>query len=292
MADPIVVQLQTDCLDASVPISTLLRKAKLVASKLDLGPTEEWVESELNGYKCPLKDLPEYRKGVGQPKFFNPYHGWLDIVLTDSTTREMVSTAFLPQAIAEIEHLARGDGSFVIFGFIDPINDFLHHDIGIEYNCGLHVSKTVLVGALEGVKNAVLDWAMQLEAKGIRGEGVSFSSQEKEKAQAVTTNIYGSNIGVLGSVGSNAKVSHQTIETVSMSPEALVELASKIREAAIALPSETATAIAGPLKDLEEGAKTKNTSKIQAAMNAMIPVLQGAGGNIVAAGILTALGVS
>ena len=83
MPEPIVIQLQTDCLDPSIPISTLLRKAKLIASKLALEGTEEWLESELNGYKCALNDLPSYRKGIGQPKFFNPYYGWLDIVLTD-----------------------------------------------------------------------------------------------------------------------------------------------------------------------------------------------------------------
>lgn len=172
MADPIVIQLQSDCLDAAVPISTLLRKAKLVASKLALGQTEGWLESELNGYKCALKELPAYRIGVGQPKFFNPVHGWLDIVLTDSHTRDMVSTAYLPQAIAELEHLAGESGNFVIFGFIPPINDFLHNQLNVQFNCGLHVSKTVLVAAVEGVKNVVLDWAVQLESKGIVGEGL------------------------------------------------------------------------------------------------------------------------
>jgi len=291
MADPIVIQLQTDCLDASVPISTLLRKAKVVASKLSLEGTETWLNAELNGYDGPLKDLPSYRKGVGQPKFFNPHHGWLDIVLTNSQTREMVSSVHLPQAIAEIEHLAGGEGGFVILGFPPVINDFLHNDLGLQFNPGLHVSKTVLVGAVEGVKNAVLEWAIQLEAKGILGEGLSFSSQEKERAQSVTNHIYGSNIGVLGSVGNNAKVSHQKIDLTGHSPEALISLARQVREASGGLPTDVAKAIAGPLEEMEQGAKSKDPGRVQSAINAMVPVLQNAGGSLVATGILAAFGL-
>lgn len=290
MADPIVIQLQADCLDQSVPISTLLRKAKLVASKLKLAETQDWLESELNGYNGALNDLPSYRIGAGFPKFFNPFHGWLDIVLTDSEARATVSKAFLPQAIAEIEHLAGEEGGFVIFGFLPPINEFLHKTLNIEFNCGLHVSKTILVGAVEGVKNAVLDWAMQLEAKGILGEGLTFSSKEIEKAQSVT-NIISSNIGVLGSVGNNAKVSHQTVEASGLSSEEALILVMKVREASGGLPDTVQEAISAPLQQMEEAAKSQDMGAVQQAMNAMVPVLQNASGSLVAGSILAAFGL-
>lgn len=289
MADPIVLQLQADCLDASVPISTLLRKAKLIASKLALEDTCEWLDSELNGYSCALADLPAYRKGAGQPKFFNPVHGWLDIVLTDSEAREMVSTAFLPQAIAEIEHIVSQDGGFAVFGFTAPINDFLHNQLGIRYNCGLYVSKAVLVGALEGVKNAVLQWAMQLEAQGVLGEGLRFSSAEREKAHTVT-NIYGGNIGVFGNVAGNVKNAH-FISSNGVDVDSLRDFVSQAMPALAGLDPKTRAEVQPLLEDLRrEAAGAPEVSKVQNIVKSLRTILEGAGGNIVASALLNALG--
>ena len=200
----------------------------------------------------------------------------------------MVSKAFLPQAIAEIEHMITSDGGFVIFGFMGPIDKFLHEQLGIEFNCGLHLSKTVLVGAVEGVKNAVLDWAIRLEEEGVLGEGLRFSTREIEKAQNVTNHIYGSNIGVLGGVGANASVSHQTVGQ-AIDFDAFARLVAQIREAVPALPYATAKELDKPIAELENAAKAKNITKVRSALAVMVPVLQGATGNLAASGVLAAI---
>tara|TARA_R110000787_G_scaffold215191_6_gene324364 strand:- start:5156 stop:6031 length:876 start_codon:yes stop_codon:yes gene_type:complete len=290
--DPIVIGLQKDCLKADAPISILLRKAKLIASKLKLEESQEWIESELNGFRCPLGDLPQYRIGIGQPKFHNPVHGWLDIVITNSSTKEMVSTAYFAQPIAEIESLAGGEGQFIIIGFLPPINDFLHDNLQIQFNCGLHVSKTVLIGALEGVRNLILDWAIDLESQGIVGEGVTFSTDELEKAQSVVTNIYDSNVGVLGNVGKNAKVSDFSVRKDLNNFEEILSLVKKIREASLGLPSDIRPKLDIEIERLEGAAKQQDQGKVKKAVNAMIVLLQNTGGSLAATGILAALGVT
>jgi len=48
---PLVLQLQAECLDAGVSILEVLRKALVVARKLSLTEAQAWIEKELNGYK-------------------------------------------------------------------------------------------------------------------------------------------------------------------------------------------------------------------------------------------------
>jgi hypothetical protein len=53
-------EIQKDAVDASVDVSVLLRKCKILATRLKHDKFNKWVESELNGYKT-VEELPEYR---------------------------------------------------------------------------------------------------------------------------------------------------------------------------------------------------------------------------------------
>jgi len=86
----LIEEIQRDAIDRTVPVATLLRKVKLAAAKLKLPALEEWVESELNGYSGAV---PDYRKAKGQPRAFNPYNGWIPIVLDDPKHQKMISVA-------------------------------------------------------------------------------------------------------------------------------------------------------------------------------------------------------
>lgn len=55
----IVLELQQDALNPSVSALNLLRKALVVATKLNIEEFQQWIELELNGYKG--APIPEYR---------------------------------------------------------------------------------------------------------------------------------------------------------------------------------------------------------------------------------------
>jgi hypothetical protein len=57
----------------------------------------------------------------------------------------------------------------------------------------------------EKVKDKVLDWALELEAKGILGENHTFSKEEKAIAHNTTFNISHSHVEQLTNSGSNRK---------------------------------------------------------------------------------------
>jgi hypothetical protein len=60
----LVEQIQADVLDRTVPVTDLLRKAKVVAIKLDLPELLAWAEAEPNGYQDEKVPVPQYRRQV------------------------------------------------------------------------------------------------------------------------------------------------------------------------------------------------------------------------------------
>jgi len=70
---PLVLQLQAEAVDPKVPVSKLLRLAKLIATKLDQKDALVWIDKELDGYMSgALKEVPPYRMLTGHPKGYNP----------------------------------------------------------------------------------------------------------------------------------------------------------------------------------------------------------------------------
>jgi hypothetical protein len=54
----------------------------------------------------------------------------------------------------------------------------------------LFVDRSAIAGVLSGVRNSLLDWVLELEKKGVEGEEVEFTEQEKKKAQEIEPNIH------------------------------------------------------------------------------------------------------
>ena len=94
----IVIELQREALDEKNSIESLIRKAYLVAKKLKLKEFEEWLNQEQNGYK---KEIPEYRNITGEIKAWNPYHGWIPMILS-AKVADIVSRRPIPNSISSL----------------------------------------------------------------------------------------------------------------------------------------------------------------------------------------------
>ena len=57
----LVAQLQREVVNSGVPISDILRKAKILASQLKNKEFKRWIDAELKGYDN-ADNLPDYRK--------------------------------------------------------------------------------------------------------------------------------------------------------------------------------------------------------------------------------------
>jgi hypothetical protein len=191
----VVVELQHEALNGSIPISDLLRKALVVARKLSLAEFQSWIELELNGYGAETK-IPEYRKVHGQVQGWNPYHGWVPVIFKDAEQGEALSKRHCSQSVAELEELQRGTKASGFFHMPYPLSlqQQLSKGFGFRTEVTLFIPQTSLVRILDAVRSIVLNWALKLEEDGIFGEGMLFSVDEKEaasKAPQNITNFYG-----------------------------------------------------------------------------------------------------
>ena len=110
----LIEEIQRDASNDAAPVSQLLRRIKIAASKLRLTALGEWVEHELNGYPDGLK-VPEYRVLGGVPMSFNRFHGWRMMSLGSNEQMNTVfSTIFYSSSVAEVEAHSRSSGLFIL----------------------------------------------------------------------------------------------------------------------------------------------------------------------------------
>lgn len=176
----IVYELEREALDENVSVESLLRKAYLVARKLKLSDFEEWINNEQNGYHG---EVPDYRMIKGDYKALNPYIGWMPVILTPKIGRFMSSIP-LHQSISSICEIYTSHENGIKFTLSAEINDLLNKSTdGFETQFVFDTSRSEIYRILSTVRNKILDWALLLEESGIIGEGMTFSDEEKKKAQ-------------------------------------------------------------------------------------------------------------
>lgn len=184
----LVEEIQAKVLDDSVSTTELLRLVKLAATKLKLDDTAGWVDNELKGYPGTVA-VPDYRKTKGQLKSHHPHWG-VRAVGGDPATLDTLSTQEIREPISQVETLA-GDGTHEVAGrlpewMIAKINEW---NGGPRQDYHVHIGCAVFQNVSHQVRNLILDWAITLESKGILGEGISFSVEEKQKAAAAGPSV-------------------------------------------------------------------------------------------------------
>lgn len=187
MTPGLVSQLQQDAVDKDVSVSTLLRKVKIAAVKLNLSDALDWVDAELTGYS---KDVPDYRKIHGRLKWWNPYRGYLPVGFPNQKTADLFELRPVFEAITSLEAtLLSGDGTYTM-NMPPAVTAALSKSFEIPVTEAiLEVPKGALVGIIEHVRGLALDWALALERAGIMGENLGFTLGEKSMAKSAHISI-------------------------------------------------------------------------------------------------------
>lgn len=180
MAEGIVLQLQAEALDEKIDIETLLRKAYLVARKLKLKDFEEWISHEQNGYEG---DPPVYRTIGGEIRAWNPYHGWIPVVMQGEMA-DVLNKMPMSHPIATISDAYNNSDGSIIFTVPGALTEFLNNNTtSFQTKFSFHSSKTELRKIISAVRNKILDWSLLLEENGIIGDGLGFTDAEVKAAQ-------------------------------------------------------------------------------------------------------------
>lgn len=196
----LVLELQKDALNSSNNLTDLLRKALLVAKKLGIKDFQDWINNELNGYDD-AKVIPKYRIVSGQIKALNPYHGWMPCLISDNDLTSQIQKREVVQSIGALTSLLQNNKSgFLQTPFPPEAEHTLMSLFQIKCQFALHIDPSAVYGILDTVRNTVLEWSLKLEQEGILGEGMSFSKEEKGKAQGNPSIRIENFQGILGNV--------------------------------------------------------------------------------------------
>lgn len=181
----LVIELQKDSLNPSIHITDLLRKALLVSKKLKIKDIDEWLSNEMNGY---TDKIPDYREVRGLIKGRDGYGRWIDFAV-HSEIFEPFEYRKLPVPISQLETvLTQSEDGFFRLYFPSEAAALLSNLMGGGYNPALSVPTHQIVKIIDVVKNKILEFAVDLENRGVFGEGMVFTQDEKEKAQNITYN--------------------------------------------------------------------------------------------------------
>lgn len=189
-----VIELRDDALKSDSDILRLLRITFTIARKLDLPELEKWAEKELKGYDI-HDDIPAYRQVVGYVVLPVDHQKWNEVLIDggDKYTKQK-----LRESIPSLLEYKKSNTNNFIMAFDNKTCEEIkrRRDIG-NYVFGLRISTSYIENIIETVRSIILEWALLLEEKGIKGEALSFSKEDKERIssdESITNfiiNIYG-----------------------------------------------------------------------------------------------------
>lgn len=188
MATSLVDELQIEASNTSMTVASLLRKALVVAAKLELSDVPAWIRNELAGYKGDAQ-VPPYRvvHGTLMAKHFD---GWLPAHLPTTDFQHQVTEQFISDSVAELEAMS-GQSGTLTRGFAPEQQHILQTMFRRETEFRCFVQHSQIAGILDEIRNRILEWAISLDQLGVKGDGLSFSDAEKEMAHGVSFQVNG-----------------------------------------------------------------------------------------------------
>lgn len=205
----LVPELVHSAMRDSVSSTTLLRQALVVARRLDIPDLVTWITNELNGYYS--GEVPDYRRLHGQVMLENPLRGPIPFFAKPEILDEL--TYFeARQSLPELETVAKSETG--IFSHYPSelehrFMQLIHESHGVALRPTLKFSTIQVLGIVEKVRSRVLEWALDLESKGVLGEGMTFSEKEKQIVQE-HHNYFGNITGSQIQIGSDGSTQSQT----------------------------------------------------------------------------------
>lgn len=205
--------IQAAAVDAKSDLSTLLRKCKLLAARLDNKQLENWILLESNGYP-PEVDVPDYRIWPLELKghFCGPFgsgirNAPIPLVCIPEKARTHYQRYQCRQSIASIEAILKQSegGSGTLQVSTGDLALALGGKVYLDQNCvqaWAEFSQGELVELLNAVRNRILDFAIALwKESPTAGEPASSSTRSLEPSkvtQIFNTTVYGGAANLVG----------------------------------------------------------------------------------------------
>ncbi|WP_298959801.1 hypothetical protein [uncultured Campylobacter sp.] len=285
--DPIVINIQKQILSKST--TDVLRQAYIIARKLKIKDFEIWINNELNGYKEDAS-IPEYRNIFGDIKGWNPYHGWVSVIIENIEMYNKLTMSKIGQGIPGLENIINRseNKSIISINLPDSFNQLISDGVSTKYRKEL--SPTSIIGIIETVKNIIMEWILKLEEDGIIGVDMKFTDEEKKissEKNYTVNNFYG-NVSN-SQIQQNSNYSSQTINN-SLDIDKIVKVLELINthKKDILVSLDNPKDFEQELDAVNNEVKKASPSKVvlSQSLKTLRNILEGITGNVIAAGIL------
>lgn len=292
----LVLDLQQEAYNSGESISSLLRKAYAVARKLKITEFEQWIYSELHGYKCDYNEIPDYRIVSGNLRAFNACHGWVPVIIDDTKLAEILNNRKIPDPITNLEVLVGSNSNSLMIQLPNDIRKQIAEWAGVNTNFSVFVRKSQVETILETVRNVVLEWSLKLEEDGIMGEDMKFTDNEKTTAQEnsyTVNNFYGD---ILKSqIQQNSNNSTQNMQNKEFDIAKVNNLIKLLKDnyEQINYESNQKEEVQAQIKTIEAQllSNLPNRTIIIEGFKTIRNILEGVTGSIVASGLIHHLGL-
>ena len=265
----------------TVSTTDLLRRALVVARRLAVPELADWINSEMNGFSHDAP-VPGYRVLYGELVAYNDVRGHdIPCATPDDRTSEYLRRHSEHQSIPVLEQLLAGNGK-IVRHFSASIERQLEESMQFPMRPKLVFSKPQVQGIVELVRNRILEWALDLEGRGIKGEGMTFTPQEKLAVQQIH-NHFGDVSGSQIQISSNGSTQTQT-NTTGTDIEALKGLVQALGAALVDAKGDTADELRAELATLKAQADSPKPKWeiIKATARSIKSVAEGAAGGLIA----------
>jgi hypothetical protein len=210
-------ELQRDALDPNVDVTTVLRRARVLAARLNNADLVTWIQHELNGYPAE-SDLPKYRVLNVEAKAHL-------LMGYSQMPRASVMAGQIPE---EFRHWAT---TSTLYGSISELSSLIagaHHGIegpwpqeiaikfgGAGYGGGRvrvqcirawqDISVSAVVGIVETVRNRLLEFVLQIEAEapGAGEVGPGEATLPQERITQIFNNYISGGVTHIAAAGSS-----------------------------------------------------------------------------------------
>lgn len=293
----LVEELQEDALNHEIRVTELLHKSLVVATKLRLDDFASWVRLELEGYGD--NEVAPYRVLHGAPHVLNPEVGYQPLFFSNVGYAEQFAKMSYNKPIGEIEYnldrASQSDSDSFHISFSPKVEKYLMDAMGVRMQPFFFVNASQFQCILDAVRKIILEWSLKLEEDGILGEGISFSADEKKRARGDVYNIKNFVHGNIHDSQIQIEVENgtQNISTqfdISQIAKLARELRNGIGE--VGIDDDCKKELDSEISTLEAQIKSPNpkNSIIGESLTSIRRILEGAGGNLVASGLLNQVG--
>lgn len=275
-------------MEPSTSPSDLLRQALVVARRLAVPELTDWISRELNGYDS--DEVPDYRRIKGQLMAENPRRGPIPFFVPPDIAAPL-SDFEMRQSVPELMQLVQSTNNVCCYYFPFEVEHMLMQQMrkgnGVAMRPVLMIHVVQIQGVIEKVKTRVLEWALDLEAKGVLGEGMTFTPQEKQTVQEQHYHfgdVSGSQIQI-GSNGSNQTQTQTGGDTAALS--ALIDVLREVIQQG-SLEVEAREELQAELVTLQAQAASPKPKRaiIKATAGSIKAVLENAAGGVLSAKVL------